>query len=270
MLIKRILTAIFLLLALSGAVYYIPHYNLYLIMVTILLLVVNEATNIYKFSLLESILLILFNAISILMIHYLYHNLNLYYIENWHSLMLLFRVMTFILWLIIVPFILVKFLNLSKLQISFIISLIVMTTYNSYLYLFNIIGITQIFTIFSLAWVADSVAYFTGRLIGKHKISVRISPGKSWEGAIGACLVTIIYFLALQYFNLIKYIRSPYYGALFAIFIVIISIEGDFLESWCKRVAGVKDSGIILPGHGGIWDRVDSLLAVIAISFMVL
>ncbi|NWG87592.1 MAG: phosphatidate cytidylyltransferase [Hydrogenophilaceae bacterium] len=117
----------------------------------------------------------------------------------------------------------------------------------------------------AISAVADSAAYFAGRAFGRHKLAPRISPGKTWEGAIGAGITVSLFALLVGWYYacdsqcLLSLIAAS--GLLFA-----LSIEGDLFESWCKRVAGVKDSGNLLPGHGGLLDRVDSHLAVLPIA----
>jgi phosphatidate cytidylyltransferase len=109
----------------------------------------------------------------------------------------------------------------------------------------------------SLIWIYDTMAYVCGKLFGRHTIWKRISPGKTWEGAIGGLVFLML--LAWFFARLV-----PDLGILeWCIFGVIASVTGtmgDFLESWMKRKAGLKDSGRILPGHGGMLDRIDSLL----------
>lgn len=115
--------------------------------------------------------------------------------------------------------------------------------------------------LFILIWSYDTFAYLGGTLLGKHKMCPHISPGKTWEGTIIGCVMTLVlaWFLPL----------IPYFGAmrgnhwewiLFALIIVVFGTCGDLVESLFKRNAGVKDSGNIMPGHGGILDRFDSLL----------
>lgn len=105
-------------------------------------------------------------------------------------------------------------------------------------------------------WVTDSAAYFCGRLIGGRKLFPKTSPKKTWAGLFGgiagACVVGI--FIA-------PYIISGHFGLLIVLngFLAVLSQLGDFLESWVKRRFGVKDSGTLIPGHGGILDRVDGL-----------
>ncbi|OYY95960.1 MAG: hypothetical protein B7Y41_01365 [Hydrogenophilales bacterium 28-61-23] len=112
--------------------------------------------------------------------------------------------------------------------------------------------------------IADTAAYFSGRAFGKHKLAPSISPGKTWEGAIGAWLAITIYALLLYVYApaTIKLQCLPQALALFwALF--GLSVLGDLFESTLKRQAGIKDSGTLLPGHGGILDRIDSLTAVL-------
>ena len=118
--------------------------------------------------------------------------------------------------------------------------------------------------IISLVVLADTAAYFVGRRWGKHKLAERVSPGKTWEGLLGAVLVILILVepLALL-FGIDKFTRVELFGV--ALVIIYVSLIGDLFESVIKRLAGVKDSGNILPGHGGVLDRIDSYTAAIPI-----
>jgi len=113
-----------------------------------------------------------------------------------------------------------------------------------------------LFTFYFL-WIYDSMAYVSGRLAGKHPVWPSVSPGKTWEGSIGGALFTIG--LAILFSHYFPYI-STWEWVGFAGIIIAFGSLGDFFESWLKRIAGVKDSGQILPGHGGVLDRLDSLL----------
>ncbi len=117
--------------------------------------------------------------------------------------------------------------------------------------------------VMALVWIADSAAYFAGRRFGRHKLAPAISPGKSWEGVAGAALALVLYASAIS--AAIQGLRIP--GALMlAASLLYFSILGDLFESWVKRVAGVKDSGNLLPGHGGVLDRIDALCAALPIA----
>ncbi|NOR40680.1 MAG: phosphatidate cytidylyltransferase, partial [Gammaproteobacteria bacterium] len=111
-----------------------------------------------------------------------------------------------------------------------------------------------------LVWLADSGAYFAGRQWGKTKLAPAISPGKTWEGVYGGLLSSLV-FAAVA-----GGLYSHSFGwtlkfMLVAAVTVLFSVAGDLLESLMKRHSGIKDSGHIIPGHGGIFDRIDGLVA---------
>jgi phosphatidate cytidylyltransferase len=119
----------------------------------------------------------------------------------------------------------------------------------------------------AIVWIADTAAYFTGRAFGRHKLAPQVSPGKTWEGVYGALAAVAIYALALTPLS----DAAGRSGALTplavgiwvacALALAALSVEGDLFESLLKRNANVKDSGRLLPGHGGVLDRIDALLA---------
>lgn len=119
----------------------------------------------------------------------------------------------------------------------------------------------------AVVWIADTAAYFAGRRWGRRKLAPSISPGKTWEGVGGALAAVAMYALLLAWFAAPALgFASPAAVAtmLFTVFLLslaAVSIVGDLFESMMKRRAGVKDSGSLLPGHGGVLDRVDALLA---------
>lgn len=110
-------------------------------------------------------------------------------------------------------------------------------------------------------WVADSAAYFTGKTLGKHKLAPQISPGKTWEGVFGAWIAVSIYgFVLCQVFALDYWLIAGFWG------LTVLSIIGDLLESLIKRQAQMKDSGTLLPGHGGMLDRIDGLTSSLPLA----
>jgi phosphatidate cytidylyltransferase len=123
----------------------------------------------------------------------------------------------------------------------------------------------------ALVWIADIAAYFTGRAFGRRKLAPAISPGKTWEGAIGAAVAVLAYGLAVAAFA--GGLRSPALllaAALALLLLTAMSIIGDLFESLIKRQAEVKDSSQLLPGHGGVLDRIDSLTATLPLLALVL
>lgn len=120
--------------------------------------------------------------------------------------------------------------------------------------------------VMGLVWVADVAAYFSGKAFGKRKLAPSISPGKSWEGVYGALLGVAVYVVIVSKLGWIS-VGLPLWGlVLLALPLTAVSVCGDLLESWFKRVSGMKDSSKLLPGHGGVYDRIDSLIAVLAVS----
>jgi phosphatidate cytidylyltransferase len=133
----------------------------------------------------------------------------------------------------------------------------------------------MLLALMAIVWIADTAAYFAGRRFGKHKLAPSISPGKTWEGVYGALIAVGTYALAL----LPLAARGGYAqvltaGAILAWVLVVLvlaalSISGDLFESLLKRQRGVKDSGNVLPGHGGVLDRIDALTAAMPAAALV-
>jgi phosphatidate cytidylyltransferase len=115
-----------------------------------------------------------------------------------------------------------------------------------------------LFILFIIVSSFDTGSYFVGSSLGFHKIAPKISPGKTWEGALGGWLFACVG-LYLVLWELGK-LKPWYFIALFTFFACILSLIGDLFESWLKRRADIKDSGTMLPGHGGFLDRFDGIL----------
>ncbi|MFO1319835.1 MAG: phosphatidate cytidylyltransferase [Burkholderiales bacterium] len=120
----------------------------------------------------------------------------------------------------------------------------------------------QLLAVMAIVWIADTGAYFAGRRFGRRKLAPSISPGKTWEGVVGATVCVVLYCTVLHAVRP-GLLPGPSFAVVVALGLglLLLSIVGDLFESWMKREAGVKDSGGILPGHGGILDRIDSLTA---------
>jgi len=128
-------------------------------------------------------------------------------------------------------------------------------------------GVYALLFLFALIWGADSAAYFVGKKWGKHKLAPLVSPGKSWEGFAGAMLSTVIIALIVLWLCDIPFSIWPY-AVVLSLITVLFSIVGDLFESMIKREANLKDSGNLLPGHGGLLDRIDSLTAAAPVFTM--
>lgn len=124
---------------------------------------------------------------------------------------------------------------------------------------------STLFAIMILVWLADTAAYFTGRAFGKTPLAPVISPKKSWEGAAGGLLAVLLYLTIARHNHWLFENYSWFSTMVMGTILTFVSIGGDLLESWFKRTANIKDSSQLLPGHGGIYDRTDSLIAVISL-----
>ena len=121
-----------------------------------------------------------------------------------------------------------------------------------------------------VVWVADSAAYFSGHRWGRRKLAPSISPGKTWEGVAGAVCAVVLYHSVVWHWGLSQVMPEAWLAmALLVAAMVPLSILGDLFESWMKRQAGVKDSGNLLPGHGGILDRIDALTSTLPVAALV-
>jgi phosphatidate cytidylyltransferase len=116
--------------------------------------------------------------------------------------------------------------------------------------------------VMAIVWIADTAAYFAGRYFGRHKLAPSISPGKTREGVAGAFVALALYAVVLS-----VTLKLPMVPLLFAMTgLLYLSVLGDLFESWIKRVSGMKDSGHLLPGHGGVLDRIDALTSTLPMA----
>jgi phosphatidate cytidylyltransferase len=118
-------------------------------------------------------------------------------------------------------------------------------------------GRRLLFLLVLLIAAADIGAYFGGRRFGRHKLAPRVSPGKTWEGLAAGLLAALLVAAAMA--RLLDFPALPWLAV--CLVVVLLSVVGDLLESMFKRRAGLKDSSALLPGHGGVLDRIDSLTA---------
>jgi phosphatidate cytidylyltransferase len=142
------------------------------------------------------------------------------------------------------------------------------------------IGTNLLLSMMLLVWMADIAAYFAGRAFGRRKLAPAISPGKSWEGVwggmVGVALMAVAWIafdqqqeveVASLYTRLYE-TRGAFFLVLATLFLTAMSVTGDLVESLVKRSAGMKDSSQLLPGHGGVLDRVDALLPTLPLAMM--
>jgi phosphatidate cytidylyltransferase len=133
---------------------------------------------------------------------------------------------------------------------------------------------TQVLMIMGLIWISDTAAYLAGRAFGRSKLAPAISPGKTWEGVAGGAVGCVIYAIIWASFDpdlgerIQGLVWIPYLAG--TVLLCALGVEGDLLESGLKRQAGAKDSGRLLPGHGGVLDRIDSATAALPVAFLLM
>jgi len=250
-LLSRFLTSIILVPLLLWALYGLS--GLYFL-VFIALIIIIGAIEFSKMIDVKSWLVVLLMIIALVLILFL--PLSYYY---------LFLSIVVIWWLINGYFIFSfpekqKFWYKNKGLRIFNVLMVLMPTFISLIIIRNNLGFNWLLFLLFLIWSADIGAYFSGKAFGKLKLAPKVSPGKSIEGVLGGILLAILTTIMIDYLGFVKFDNLFSYIVL-TILVVLISIIGDLFESLFKRVSGVKDSGNLLPGHGGILDRIDSLTA---------
>ena len=173
-------------------------------------------------------------------------------------------------WVILVPFWLWRHAVPSNTLFAIVAGILIIASASISLIALRDKGSSLVLCIMGVIWVSDSMGYFVGSAVGRHKLAPRISPGKTWEGAVGAILFVVAYAFLWGLFST-NVLPSKYTDSAIGWFtlsgimclLAVLGIYGDLFESFLKRAAGVKDSGTILPGHGGALDRIDALLPVL-------
>ena len=256
MLISRILSAIVMLIVfLSSMFLFSGRYFSFVIYIPSLL-ALHEWSKLLYFKSNEKKI---FLAISLALIYFIDQCLN-------YGDSRLILLIASIFWLCIAPLFLIFKINLKNFFFSsFIGWVLVMPLIISLNYLIEL-SPWVVLLVLSTIWLADSSAYFFGKQFGKRKLAPSISPGKTWEGFLGALFVVSLFSIAMTYFGFV----NSYMCILFFNLILILSVEGDLFESYIKRMAKVKDSGDLIPGHGGVLDRIDSLCSSLPFATLIL
>lgn len=183
-------------------------------------------------------------------------------------------VLAALFWLIVVPFWLARgWKSLSPWAVGVAGWVVIFPTWAAFL-LIHDSSPWLLLTLMIIVFAADIGAYFAGRAFGKTKLAPKVSPNKTWEGVVGGLVLVMAYFLG--WFTALKYVSDAAWSApllAFGVWLPLIflalagmSVLGDLYESWMKRIVGVKDSGTLLPGHGGVLDRIDALTAALPMA----
>ena len=251
MLKQRILTASFLIPMVIALIFYLPAKGFSIGAAFILLLAAWEwsrlsgLTQIFSRFLYTGLVLILFIATAV-------SGLD----PKWSL------ILGSLGWFLLAPFSLLPKVNLPRFSRALLGFVILLLAWQS-LIAIRAIAPSYVLLLLLVVWLVDSAAYFIGKQAGRHKLAPQISPNKTWEGAIGGLLAALVFSLVLSYFPSKAFLLHAHPGitALLVFLTALVSIVGDLFESKMKRLAGVKDSGRLVPGHGGVLDRMDSILA---------
>ena len=170
-----------------------------------------------------------------------------------------------VLWLGVVPWWLKRMLPATAVSLAVAGVVVLVSAWYALFELQRSAGRLLVFL--GVVWIADTAAYFVGRRFGRHKLAPTISPGKTWEGVAGAVLGVSVYYAIVWLAWAPEFVAGNRLLDLAVVAgMTLLSIEGDLFESWIKRRAGVKDSGTVLPGHGGVLDRIDGVIAALPLA----
>lgn len=177
-------------------------------------------------------------------------------------------VVSLVFWVLIVPFLLTLSKPARNTAMMMLIGWSVLLPTLLAMYQLRTIDPMILLIFMSVVWISDTAAYFVGKKFGKHKLAPQISPGKTWEGVMGALLAVLCYAMALGYYleETISFVIMLTFAV---IGLAILGIIGDLFESQLKRQVGIKDSGTILPGHGGVLDRIDALTSMLPTAALI-
>lgn len=256
MLIPRIITAIFLVAFMLGGVFYLPSAYWPVFAAAIILPALWEWTRLFRITGLAQAGYLLLSAAMMGAVA-----------QTGQLPGLGMHLLALMLWLVVAPaWLLQRWTLTDRTQAAMLGWLLLMPAWFALLAWRP--GPEQgatLLAVMALVWIADTAAYFAGRAFGKHKLAPAISPGKSWEGAVGGAVCVMLYMALVWRAGWLSFDVSWYGAILIGLVLTVVSVCGDLLESWLKRAAGIKDSSNLLPGHGGVFDRTDSLIAVLSV-----
>ena len=268
MLKQRVITAIFLVILFLAAVFTLPAYGWTTV---VALMIFQSAREWAQLSKLDRKMVILYCAITLMLF------LGIFWLDSrivnvdTVSLHVFLYVASVILWVVVVPSWMYSSWQLKNKWLMALVGWIVILPTGFAMLDLHGVSPWWLLGAMSVVWLADTGAYFSGRKFGKNKLAPSISPGKTWEGVYGALVLVSIYVISIGYWmGWIKSI-SVFAGILLLSFVWVgLSVIGDLFESAIKRQAGVKDSGTLLPGHGGLLDRIDALTSTLPFVALVI
>ncbi len=254
-LLSRIMTAVVLMAVFVSAVLWAPAWLWAILMAVVVGVAAYEWARLSRFSPLSARIYAALLIGCALVLPYLAG-------ADWQVFQMGLIVMAIVFWLLIAPLWLLGHWQATSTWIRAGVGVVLLLpTWAALLYL-HARGPGFLLGVMAVVWIADTAAYFAGRRFGRNKLAPIISPGKTWEGVAGA-----LFALALYAGVLSVLIGLPLLSLGLMLFgLLYLSVLGDLFESWIKRVSGMKDSGHILPGHGGVLDRIDALTSTLPIA----
>lgn len=268
MLKQRVITAMILLVLFLLALFFLPYAGWAALVIVIVLQGTSEWARLARLS---GIKANLFWGLTLLLM------LGLVWYDAYHSpeqqkiLHLLVYAVSALLWLIIVPTWLIAGWKVEQPLLMVLTGWAVLIPTGLAMLDLRVISPWLLLFMMGLVWVADISAYFAGRRFGKNKLAPNISPGKTWEGVAGAMLGVSFYVVLVWGFGPSSLHREVLPILLLASWWWVgLAVIGDLFESAIKRQAGVKDSGALLPGHGGLLDRIDALTSTLPLAALVI
>ena len=263
MLKTRIITAIVLIAAFIPALFMLPTVYWACAMLLLTLLALREWAQMVGFNKTQIVGYLLislaFGAYVILSLQD--NNLHQFFYQS-----LTVFALTACFWFLIVPIWFAKQFKLRGVIVKALLGWLLLLPLWLALICAKIVDPKLVLVLLATIWVADSAAYFAGKNFGKHKLAPSISPGKTWEGVAGA-LIGVTLFGAILYISFGIHILAIFPGLWL---ITILGVMGDLFESMMKRQMNLKDSGNILPGHGGILDRIDGIIPSLPIAILMI
>ncbi len=258
MLKTRLITSAFLFLIIGVAFVYLPPLYWALLVLAVTSIATWEWARISKFNKAFSFIYSAFVMLLGLFV--------IFYTPQLMQVVIIWAVLaSAIFWILIVPFLLAFTPKINNRFIMAVLGLITIIPLGLTMIALREINPLLLVVFAMTVWIADSAAYFVGKRFGKHSLAPLISPGKTWEGVLGATVAITIYACLLSYLT-----HQSYWFVLVFLGVMLLSIMGDLFESLIKRQAGVKDSSHLLPGHGGILDRIDGLTSSLPLVMFLL
>ena len=263
MLKTRIITAVALMAVFIPALFKLPDVYWAFVMLIVTLLALREWAQMVGFSKAQNSVYLL---ISLLLGFYitgrmLNNNLHHFFYQS----LIIFAVVT-CFWVLIVPIWFVRQFKLRGLMLKALLGWLLMLPLWLALVCAKIVDPQLVLVLLATIWIADSAAYFAGKNFGKHKLAPSISPGKTWEGVAGA-LIGVTLFGVILHFIFGIHTLAIFPGLWL---VTAFGVMGDLFESMMKRQMNLKDSGSLLPGHGGILDRIDGVIPSLPIAILMI